>query len=49
MYRPGCDTSVKNLGGIFCLTPIGILFSLVFTYTGFACLIAGVPSMEQLQ
>jgi hypothetical protein len=41
MYRPGCDRSVSNLGGIFCLTPIGVLFSLVFTYTGFICLIAG--------
>ena len=41
MYRPGCDRSVSNLGGITCLTPIGVLFSLVFTYTGFICLIAG--------
>lgn len=42
MYRPGCDRSVSNLGGITCLTPIGVLFSLVFTYAGFICLIAGV-------
>ena len=41
MYRPGCDRSVSNLGGITCLTPIGVLFSLVFTYAGFICLIAG--------
>lgn len=43
MYRPGCDRSVSNLGGITCLTPIGVLFSLVFTYAGFICLIAGAP------
>ena len=51
MYRPGCDRSVSNLGGITCLTPIGVLFSLVFTYAGFICLIAGAdppPSTWQV-
>lgn len=43
MYRPGCDRSVSNLGGITCLTPVGVLFSLVLTYAGFICLIAGAP------
>jgi hypothetical protein len=47
MYRPGCDRSVSNLGGIFCLTPIGVLFSLVFTYTGFICLIAGAVVVDK--
>ena len=43
MYRPGCDRSVSNLGGITCLTPIGVLFSLVFTYAGFIAIAGAAP------
>ncbi|KAK9813126.1 hypothetical protein WJX72_009501 [[Myrmecia] bisecta] len=42
MYRPDCDHSARHLGGITCLSLVGWLFTIVFTYLGFACLIAGV-------
>lgn len=42
MYRPHCNHSVKRFGGIYCLTLVGWLFTIVFTYLGFACMILGV-------
>eukprot|EP00884_Botryococcus_braunii_P007624 jgi/Botrbrau1/16863/Bobra.150_2s0082.1 len=40
MYRDDCD--VHHLDGIFCLSLVGWLFTIVFTYSGFACLVGGV-------
>jgi len=34
-----CKTSQENMGH---LSPMGILFTIVFTYSGFACLFVGV-------
>jgi hypothetical protein len=42
MYRPHCNHSVKRFGGIYCLSVVGWLFTIVFTYLGFACMILGV-------
>lgn len=33
---------LQGLKGFLCLTPVGWLFTVVFTYTGFFMLIAGV-------
>ncbi len=41
MYRPHCNHSVKRFGGIYCLSVVGWLFTIVFTYLGFACMILG--------
>ena len=41
MYRPHCEHSVHNLGGIYCLSLVGWLFTIVFTYLGFAMMITG--------
>lgn len=37
MYRNNCDSA-----GIKCLSVVGWLFTIVFTYLGFACLLVGV-------
>lgn len=42
MYRPDCPHSVHGLQGITCLTLVGWLFTIVFTYSGFAFMVAGV-------
>lgn len=44
MYRSHCNHSVHNLGGIYCLSIVGWLFTIVFTYVGFACMIIGMAS-----
>lgn len=36
MYRPNCDVD-----GIRCLSTIGWVFTVLFTYSGFACLVVG--------
>jgi len=36
MYRPGCEHH-----DIRCLSVVGWFFSVIFTYSGFACLVAG--------
>lgn len=36
---PRAHTFIEHLG---CLTPIGLLFSIAFTYTGFACMTASI-------
>lgn len=41
MYRDDCD-SVRGLRGLLCLTLTGWLFTIVFTYAGFASLMASV-------
>lgn len=41
MYRPNCGHSERRLGGIMCLSVTGWLFTIIFTYTGFACMIIG--------
>lgn len=41
MYKPNCGHSERRLGGITCLSLTGWLFTIVFTYVGFACMIAG--------
>lgn len=43
MYRPNCGHSAHGLGGLTCLSITGVLFTIVFTYTGFACMIVGEP------
>jgi hypothetical protein len=42
MYRPDCGP-VRGLSGMRCLSLVGILFTIVFTYAGFGLVIAGVP------
>lgn len=42
MYRPHCGHSERRLGGITCLSVTGWLFTIIFTYTGFACMMIGV-------
>lgn len=41
MYKPHCGHSERRLGGITCLSLTGWLFTIVFTYVGFACMITG--------
>ncbi|KAL3148151.1 hypothetical protein ABBQ38_014433 [Trebouxia sp. C0009 RCD-2024] len=41
MYKPHCGHSERRLGGITCLSVTGWLFTIVFTYAGFACMITG--------
>ena len=41
MYKPNCGHSERRLGGITCLSLTGWLFTIVFTYIGFACMITG--------
>lgn len=41
MFVPDCPYSERGLGGFRCLSAIGWLFTIFFTYTGFALLIAG--------
>lgn len=41
MYKPDCGHSERRLGGITCLSLTGWLFTIVFTYIGFACMITG--------
>eukprot|EP01113_Clastostelium_recurvatum_P009883 TRINITY_DN1481_c0_g1_i1.p2 TRINITY_DN1481_c0_g1~~TRINITY_DN1481_c0_g1_i1.p2 ORF type:complete len:118 (-),score=0.88 TRINITY_DN1481_c0_g1_i1:156-509(-) len=36
MYRPGCNQPIAK-----CLSPIGFVFTIVFTYTGYILLITG--------
>ena len=43
MFVDDCPYSERGLGGFRCLSAIGWLFTIVFTYTGFALLIAGEP------
>ncbi len=40
MYRPGCGP-VRGLHGLLCLSLVGWLFTIVLTYAGFACMVAG--------
>jgi len=40
MYRDDCDP--KGLKGFLCLTAVGWIFTVLFTYTGFLLLIVGV-------
>jgi hypothetical protein len=42
MYRPDCGP-VHGVHGLLCLSLVGWLFTIVFTYTGFACMVAGGP------
>ena len=42
MYKEHCKYSLHGLSGIRCLSVGGWLFTIFFTYTGFASLIAGV-------
>lgn len=42
MYREDCPHAVHGFQGITCLTLVGWLFTIVFTYSGFACMMAGV-------
>lgn len=42
MYREDCPYSVKGFTGILCLTFVGWLFTIVFTYSGFAAMLTGV-------
>jgi len=42
MYKPNCGHSERRLGGITCLSLTGWLFTIVFTYIGFACMITGI-------
>jgi hypothetical protein len=44
MYKPDCGHSERRLGGITCLSLTGWLFTIVFTYIGFACMITGGPA-----
>jgi hypothetical protein len=43
MYDEKCCTvhSCHGLHGLRCLTATGIFFTILFTYTGFACLLTG--------
>lgn len=41
MYKPHCSHSERRLGGITCLSLTGWLFTIVFTYVGFACMVTG--------
>ena len=41
MFVDDCPYSERGLGGFRCLSAIGWLFTIFFTYTGFALLIAG--------
>ena len=41
MYKPNCKYSERHLGGILCLSLTGWLFTIVFTYLGFLCMITG--------
>lgn len=41
MYRPDCGP-VSGLHGFLCLSLTGWLFTIVFTYSGFGCMLAGV-------
>jgi hypothetical protein len=40
MYRPHCGP-VSGLHGIYCLSLTGVLFSIIFTYSGFILMITG--------
>ena len=42
MYRPDCGP-VRGLHGLECLSLVGWLFTIVFTYLGFGCMVAGEP------
>lgn len=42
MYKPNCKYSERHLGGILCLSLTGWLFTIVFTYLGFLCMITGI-------
>ena len=44
MYKPNCKYSERHLGGILCLSLTGWLFTIVFTYLGFLCMITGKPT-----
>lgn len=41
MFRDDCESS-GIFGGFYCLTPIGWLFAVFFTYTGFALMLVSV-------
>lgn len=41
MYRPGCGP-VSGLHGILCLSVTGLVFSILFTYSGFILMITAV-------
>ena len=47
MYRPHCGHSERRLGGLTCLSLTGWLFTIIFTYVGFACMITGNSLPEQ--
>ncbi len=40
MYRPDCGP-VSGLHGILCLSVTGLVFSILFTYSGFILMITG--------
>lgn len=42
MYKDYCKYSLHGLSGIRCLSVIGWLFTIVFTYTGFVFLLIGM-------
>lgn len=44
MYKPHCGHSERRFGGITCLSLTGWLFTMLFTYLGFACMITGKPA-----
>lgn len=41
MYRDDCPYSVKGITGILCLTLVGWLFTIIFTYLGFGFMLTG--------
>ncbi len=41
MFVPDCPYSERGLGGFRCLSAIGWLFTIFFTYAGFALLLVG--------
>lgn len=44
MYKEHCKYSLHGLSGIRCLSSIGWLFTVFFTYTGFLLLLIGESS-----
>ena len=46
MYRPDCGHSERHLGGLTCLSLTGWLFTIIFTYMGFAFMLAGELTLK---
>mmetsp|Transcript_5129 Transcript_5129/g.14338 ORF Transcript_5129/g.14338 Transcript_5129/m.14338 type:complete len:145 (-) Transcript_5129:175-609(-) len=42
MYRSDCKYSTHGIGGLRCLSWVGLTFTILATYSGFACLIWGM-------